>query len=97
MIFDEIMDELYNSTHILIHTRVELYNYLQYDPKYEIYLYLPSLQTQYSQLPYFHNVIVIMKLEHDTFKIILNIFRVGTMFTHILCSCSLTATSLFGV
>ena len=75
MIFDEIMDELYNSIHILIHTRVELYNYLQYDPKYENYLLSPSLETQYSQSPYFQNVIIIMKLEHDTFKMILNIFQ----------------------
>ena len=36
---------------------------------------LPSIETQYSQTPYFHNAIVIMKSEHDTFKIILNIFQ----------------------
>ena len=71
------MDELYNPTHIQIQTRVEVSNRLQYDPKHEIYLFSISLETQYSQSLYFYNVIVIMKLEHDTFKIILNICQDG--------------------
>ena len=69
------MNELYKSTHILIQTRVELYNHLQYDLKREIYLYSHYHETQYSQSPYFHNVIVIMKLDNVKFKIILNIFQ----------------------
>ena len=35
----------------------------------------PYLETQYSQSPYFHNVIFRMKLEHDTLNIILNILQ----------------------
>ena len=75
MIFDDIMDELYNSNHISIQTRVYLNNHLQYDPNHEIYLFFPSLETQYSQSSYFRNVIVIIKFEHNTFKIILNIIQ----------------------
>ena len=87
------MDELYNSTHLLIQTIVALYNHLQYYRKHEIYLLSPSFENQYSQSLYFYNVVVIMKLEHDTFKMILNFFRVVTILTHIVCACFLPATS----
>ena len=69
------MDELYNSTHILIQKIVALGNHLQYFPKYEIYLLLAYLETKYIQLPYFHFVIIIMKFEHSTFNIILDNFQ----------------------
>ena len=75
MISDEIMDELYNSTHILIQKIVALGNHLQYFPKYDIYLLLTYLETKYIQPPYFHNVIVIMEFEHGKFNIILNTFQ----------------------
>ena len=88
MIFDVIMDELYNSTNLLIQTIVALYNHLQYYRKHEIYLLSPSLETQYSQSLYFYNVIVIMKLEHDIFKIILNIFQVRNhVYPYSVCLC----------
>ena len=69
------MDELYNSTHILIQKMVALGNHLQYFPKYDIHLLLTYLETKYIQPPYFHNVIVIMEFEHRTFNIILNNFQ----------------------
>ena len=99
------MDEWYNSTHFLIQTRVAPYNHLQYYWKHEIYLLSPSFENQYSQFLYFYNVIVIMKLEHDTFKIILNNFQDRNhvypysvcLFTHIVCACAWQSTSPFGV
>ena len=69
------MDEIYNSTHILIQKIVALGNHLQYFPKYEIYLLFTYLGTKYIQLPYIHNVIVIMKFEHSIFNIILDNFQ----------------------
>ena len=88
MIFDVIMDELYNSTNLLIQKIVAIYNHLQYYRKHEIYLLSPSLETQYIQSPYLHNVVVIMKLEHDTFKIILNIFQDNNrVYPYIVCLC----------